>query len=233
MTASSSVERAQAYLDAHLTRPHSAPAHVLTGSFITLSRETGTGGSALAEALCQRLNRGPGAVEKPWTAFDHDVVERALASNGLPAHLARRLPEARIPELQAAVGEILGLHPNVWSVVQQTMELMRRLAAAGHVVLIGHGANFATVALPRGFHLRLIGAEANRARRIAARLGLNEADALAYVRKTDAERASYVGTYCDRDIADPLAYDLTINTDRVSLGEIADLVTAQLPAEPS
>ena len=111
--------------------------------FVTVSREAGSGGSSFARILVRKLNaEAAGGVF--WRVFEGDVTARMLRENRLPVRIARFLPEQRVPELSATIGELIGLHPNLWSLVQKTNETMRQLAAVGHVILVGRGANFAT-----------------------------------------------------------------------------------------
>lgn len=227
MTAFLSVERAKAYLDAQL-HTDGAPVRIPPTAFVTISREAGAGGSTLAELLCRQFNQHLEPERPQWTALDREIVDQMLASQGLPSDLARFLPEDRVPEVRGAIGEIVGLHPDVWSLVQRTTELMRRLAHAGSVILVGRGANFATAGIEHGFHIRLIGSEESRLQRLCQQRAMNPTTALSYLRKTDAARADYVRTYYDRVIDDPLAYDLVINTDHVPPAQAAALVVSAL-----
>lgn len=228
MTAFSAVERAKAYLDVQLHPAEATPHRVPASAFITISRETGAGGATLAELLCRRLNRAPLPDQPQWTALDREVVEQMLQTQGLPAEIARFLPEDRVPELRGAIGEIVGLHPDVWSLVQRTTEFMRRLAQAGSVILVGRGSNFATAGIEHGFHVRLIGSEESRLHRVAQQHGLPATAALAHLRKTDVARRDYVRMYYDREIDDPLAYDLVINTDQIPPAQASEVICTAL-----
>lgn len=228
MTAPLSVERAKAYLDVQLQHVDAAPHRIPSTAFVTISRETGAGGSMLAELLCRRLNLHPAPDQPQWTALDREIVEQMLTSQGLSADLARFLPEDRVPEVRGTIGEIVGLHPDVWTLVQRTTELMRRVAHAGSVVLVGRGANFATAGIEHGFHVRLIGSEESRMQRLCQQRTLTPSAALSHLRKTDTARRDYVRSYYDRMIDDPLAYDLVINTDHIPPAQAASLVISAL-----
>jgi len=193
--------------------------------FITVSRECCSGGSNLAELLAKKL----GGAES-WTIFGGNVITQMLASQCLPEQLARFLPEDTVPEVNATVGEIVGLHPSLWELVQKAKTTMRQLASAGNVILVGRGANFATTGIADGIHVRLVAPVDHRARYYARRFGVSEAAALAHIRKCDGARRRYVSANFNADIADPAAYDLVINTEHVPLPEAADIVIAHLRA---
>ena len=151
-----------------------------------------------------------------------------LQTHHLPEQLARFLPEDTVPELNATIGEMVGLHPNLWQLVQNAKMTMRQLAKNGHVILVGRGANFATEGLADGIHVRLVAPVAYRAKYYANRFGISQEQAVTHNAKCDAARRRYVSAHFGTDIADAASYDLVINTAHVSLAEAADLVLSHL-----
>lgn len=214
-------QKAEAYLNIQLT--HSGPGGTPqpVGPFVTISRESGTDGTALARALAERLPAGDG---HPWAVYSGNLIEEMLRTNNLPPHLARYLPEDRISEVDASVGEVVGLHPNLWMLVAKTNELVRQLARSGHAILLGRGANFATHDLPHGIHLRLVARPAFRDAHAAQALGIGLAEATARNAERDAARQRYVRANFNANIADPTAYDLVINVAQVPFAAMIDLV---------
>ncbi|HEY8994297.1 MAG TPA: cytidylate kinase-like family protein [Lacunisphaera sp.] len=222
-----SLERTGGYFEAQL-RDSRAPWAKSPAPFITISRESCAGGSGLAEILLQKL-AGDG-----WTGFGGNVINQMLAANHLPAQMARFLPEDSVPEVNATIGEMVGLHPSLWELMQKANQTIRQLAKGGHVILVGRGANFATAGLAGGIHVRLIAPVDQRARYFAQRFNVSEAAALAHNAKCDAARRRYVKVHFNAEVADPAAYDLVINTGHVPLTEAADMVITHLRAlEPA
>jgi cytidylate kinase len=223
------LERTGGYFSSEL-RESRAPWIKPPAPFITISRECSSGGSSLASLLAEKLNAqgppGPG-----WGIFGGNVVHQMLAAHHLPEQLARFLPEDRVPEVSATIGEIVGRHPSLWELVQKTNQMMRQLAKDGHAILVGRGANFATAGLGGGVHVRLVAPPDHRARHYAQRFSVPEADALAHNARCDAARRRYVQSHFDAEVANPAAYDLVINTAHVPLAEAADLVAAHLRAQ--
>ena len=198
--------------------------------FITVSRESCAGGSGLAQLLARKLG-GPAGEGATWSIFGGNVINQMLLTHHLPEQLARYLPEDRVPEVSATIGEIVGRHPSLWELVQKANQTMRQLARDGHVILVGRGANFATTGLRGGIHVRLVAPADHRARYYAQRFAIPEADALVHNAKCDAARRRYVQAHFNTEVADPAAYDLVINTAHVPLAEAADLVVAHLRAQ--
>ena len=197
--------------------------------FITISRECCSGGSTLAQILARRLSGA--TVGASWSIFGGNIVNQMLQSHHLPADLARFLPEDRVPEVSATIGEIVGRHPSLWDLVQKTNHTMRQLAREGHVILVGRGANSVTADISGGVHVRLVAPAGHRAQYYAHRFGVSVDEALKHNARCDAARRRYVSTHCSADVADPAAYDFVINTAHVPLEEAAEMIIAHLRAQ--
>jgi Cytidylate kinase-like family len=200
--------------------------------FVTIARECCSGGSNLAQLLAGKLNQQRGD-KKPWSIFGGNVIDQMLQTHHLPAELGRFLPEDKLSEVNATIGEIVGLHPSLWELMQKARETMRTLAVEGNTILVGRGANFATAGLDGGIHVRLVAPAAYRAQYYARRFNISEAEALVHNARCDAARRRYVRANFNADVADPSAYDLVINTALVPLGEAVELVGAHLHARVS
>jgi cytidylate kinase len=199
------------------------------GAFVTISRQAGSGGSSLARLLARKFNaEAPDGVV--WQVFEDNLTPRMLKTHHLPTSLARFLPEGRVSEIQASIGEFVGLHPNLWELVQKTNETMRELASRGNVILVGRGANFATEGIPHGVHVRLIAPKKDRAAYLIRRYGVTEPEALVYNARCDRARHGYVKTYFNADDRDPSAYTLVLNTSRMPLPEAARVICAHTQA---
>lgn len=220
-------EKTESYLTAGARDTRSPWISRTSGPFITLSREAGSGGSSLARLLARKLNSARDA-DTSWSVLEGNLTSRMLKENQLPARIARFLPEDTVPEISATLGEIVGLHPSLWHLVQKTNETARHLARRGHAILVGRGANFATAGISGGLHVRLVAPAAHRAKYLAQLYNLTETEALAYNARCDAARRRYVKTHFAADVADPTAYDLVINTAQVPLPDAARLITEHL-----
>ena len=199
------------------------------GPFITLSREAGSGGASLAKLLARELNAGNNS-ENFWSVYEANLTTKMLQANQLPTRFARFLPEDRVPEIKATIGEMVGLHPSLWDLVQKTNDTMRQLARSGHTILVGRGANFATADLPNGIHVRLVAPAAHRAKYLAELYGISEAVAYGHNARCNTARRRYVAAHFNANVADPLAYDLVINTSRISLPQAAKLIASHVHA---
>ncbi|MGH7340808.1 MAG: cytidylate kinase family protein [Candidatus Rokuibacteriota bacterium] len=102
-------------------------------------------------------------------------------------------------------------------------------AARGDAVLVGHGAAIILREIPHVLRVRVTASETLRARRARDLQGLaTDQAALEFVRSADRERAARIKFLYHVDIDDPLLYDMTINTDRVSEADGVRIVQAAL-----
>jgi cytidylate kinase len=190
---------------------------------ITLSRMTGSGARTVADRLAGYMQQRTGS-QCAWTVFDRNLVEKVLEDHQLPKRIAEYMPERHRSLLDDTVEEILGLHPPSWTLVQQTIETIWKLAKMGNVILLGRGATIVTSKLPTVFHVRLVGSLEKRVERIREARQLSHKAALGFIKKEDRGRRRYIKEHFEADIRDPLLYDLVINTDRIRPEDAAVLI---------
>jgi cytidylate kinase len=194
---------------------------------VTISRESGAGGSTLASMLADRLNR-----EQPdgslWTVYDANIVQSMLDQHHLERRFAQYLPEDTVSEINASVGELVGLHPSIWELVRKTNEMIRQLAQAGNAIFVGRGANFATSTLRHGVHLRLVASKDQRAQTMARLNQWEVTAAREFNARQDVARERYVKATFNADVSNPVHYDLVVNTGTVPLTHVAEMVASMV-----
>lgn len=200
--------------------------------FVTISRETGAGAVTIARMLAEELDkRGKDPGDPPWTVFNRKLAEKVLEDHQLPENLKRFMREDATSNLKDAVEQQLGLHPASWTLVQHTIDTILRLGHLGHVVLVGHGSNIITARLERGLHVRLVAPLEDRIGHIEEFYGMSQREAVEYVQATDKARMRYVKRYFREEVADPLAYDLVINTARTGFKRAVRIIANATPKE--
>jgi cytidylate kinase len=147
-----------------------------------------------------------------------------LEDHGLPSHLEEFIKEEGKPALKDAFEELLGLHPSTPDLVRSMSRTIRKLAAAGGVVLIGRGAHVICANLSHAFHVRFVAQLESRVHHIADYFKLSEKEAAEYVERTDRVRKQYVRRYFGVDVADPHHYHLVINAGKVGYQEAAKII---------
>ena len=198
---------------------------------VTISRQAGCGALAVAETLAELLQQSTPRDEPRWTVFDRNLMEKVLADHHLPGGLAKFLPEDRASQLQDIIDDLSGRQPPSWTMIAQISESVLRLAELGNVILIGRAGNIITARLPHVRHVRLIAPLEQRITYAHTLYQMSEREARAFCLREDAARRRYVKKYFKAEVADPLLYQLVINTGLVPYDEAVRLI-AQLVRGP-
>lgn len=175
---------------------------------ITLSRQLGSRGDEVAQAIGERLG--------------YRVVYREL--------LNAAAQRAGAPELALEVLDVLGLlqtHPTSQArhAFQQALhELMLELADQGQTILMGRAGCVLLRERLDVFHVRLVAPMAQRVERIAQQHGLSLAAAQAQVEASDQTRRAYLRQHHHANWDDPHLYDLVINMEKLTVDDAAALV---------
>ena len=199
--------------------------------FVTLSRQAGAGAETVAHLLAEKLNAQGSKDAQPWTVFDKNLIEKVLADQDLPQEIARHVHEDKDTTLQALVGEILGIHPSMWTIFHHTSDTILKLARIGRAIVVGRGGNIITAKLKGGTHIRLVAPESVRLAHLKTHLKLDDKAAQKYLHDEDAGRRRYVKTNFDRDIDDPLLYDAVLNTATLGFESTASVIASMVAAK--
>ncbi|MGH7392934.1 MAG: cytidylate kinase family protein [Candidatus Rokuibacteriota bacterium] len=182
---------------------------------VAISENLGSQGDEIGREVARALG---------WRFADREIIARAAEQYG-----------EGVSELHHVIEE----RPTLWerftaskrhylSYVEATIFEM---AAHGHAVLVGHGAAVLLRGVPHALRVRVNAPEPVRAERVRQAQGLVESAARNVVRETDGERASRIRFLYHVDVDDPLLYDLTLNTDRLTVTDGVRLVREALTAE--
>ena len=197
-------------------------------SVITIARQLGAGGAAVATRLAEALE---------WRLLDRALVERIAQElevapeqvdacdervesfvERLGSYLSEGFPEA-LP-----VPVVPPLSPEL------TAQAARRIVGAvvdeGPAVVVGHGAQCILQGSPRALHVLLHAPFPVRVERARERYCVGEREAAERIRRSDADRRSYVREHFGREWLDPTLYHLCLDTGRVGVDGAAELVRA-------
>lgn len=188
---------------------------------VTISREPGSGGRIIGEKLAARLG---------LQLFHQELMHEMAKSAKVSKRLVETLDERGLNLLEEWLASLVDTR-HLWPdrYLKHLMNVVGTIGRHGHAVLIGRGANFI---LPHASRLsvRVVAPLEVRARNVADTFGVDVEDARRRVIKTDSERRAFVRKYFYADIADPLHYDLLINTGSLPLTGAVDAICASLEA---
>jgi len=228
MSESVSFEKYRAYLAGQKDRPSGARPHQ---PFVTISRQAGAGAETVSRLLAEKLDAQGPKDAQPWTVFDKNLITKVLEDQHMPQEIARHVQEDKDTTLKALVGELLGMHPSMWTIFHHTSDTILKLARIGHCILVGRGGNIITAKLKGGLHVRLVAPESVRLAHLKSFLKLDDKAAQKYLHDEDAGRRRYVKTNFEKDIDDPLLYDAVLNTASLGFDRTADILAGMIAAK--
>jgi cytidylate kinase len=220
------LDRALAFVNCHL-QPGSTAVAVKQGlahRAVTISRETGSGAHVVAEKLAALLQAKTPAEACPWTVFDRNLVDKVVQEHDLPERVARFMREDRISAISDTMEELFGLHPPTWELLRKVTETILHLVELGNVIIIGRGGALVTANLKHVFHVRLVCPLEKRIQHLQEMQKMSREAALKLIEEADRGRERYLKKNFNRDINDPLLYDLVLNTHRVSYDTAARII---------
>jgi cytidylate kinase len=189
--------------------------HEAAPRVVTVSREFGAGGARIARQVAEALG---------FTLWDHEFITHVAERAGADPRFVEAIDERQRDLLDDVIASSL-LRGTI-SGTGYRMLLARtvaELATHGAAVIVGRGANF-FVRAEQALRVRGICPLELRIQRYAAREGTSLAEAERLVLAKDRERARFVRQLCDEDAANPLHYDLLVNTGEIGEDQSAALV---------
>ena len=197
--------------------------------FVTISRQAGAGGNALAAALEEKIQKLHGEpLFREWQLCGQQLCQMI----GQDPKLKDLVESLRRTEYHSQAEDMLsqliygGSSQDL--VVKKMFHLMRAFALHGKVIFVGRGSTLLTRDLPLGIHVRLEASMESRVKRMMPEFGPDEKKVRRVIEEKDKAKAELVKTFFHKDIHDSLLYDVRWNTDRVSIDEIADLLIVMI-----
>lgn len=177
---------------------------------ITISREMGTGAYDVAKELAKKLK---------YTLVDGPKLASCAANYGLALEVFQAVDE-KPPSYNTVEDRVRAASLNSIELI------LLDLAKQGNVILYGRGAQDLLQGCGNVLRLRFIADFDERVERFAEREWIDPDLAQELIRRSDHQRGGFIHFYFDRDWNDPLGYDLTFNTSRMSSSSIVDVVVA-------
>ena len=198
---------------------------------ITVSAPLGAGGDQVAQRLAGQLNLP--FVDRAIPAAVAEQLSVPLAS--AQARDERRESGALRLLVSAANTEpLFGLEVAAIDFDDEdqfrlaTEASLWKLAATSGGVILGRVGAVILAGHPRAIHVRVAASRVTRCRRVREYGGLDEPAALRLIDRTDRARAEYARHLYGADQSDPDLYDLIVATDKLSIDDAAEVVTAFL-----
>lgn len=204
---------------------------------ITISRELGSRGTAIAEKVAQALG---------VDCIDKEVLAEMARQSGLSVEVIVEAEERLLSQPRVISQEMRHLFAadqrnrsramDQATYVRQMSEAIRFLAGQGNVVLVGRGSQVILHEHPGALHVHLYASPEVRARRIQRRRELAELEtASQIIQQADKARQEWFRRFFTSvDWKNPSYYNLLIDTGRIAEEIAVDTIVriAQMPSIP-
>jgi cytidylate kinase len=181
---------------------------------ITVEREYGSGGAAIAQALAQRLG---------WNLWDRDLTEEIARVANVDHRAALRCDERcdtllyRLFKVYARgsyeralpLGDRAGFDAD--RMVETLQSVIEDVASRGKSVIVGRGSAYFLRNRPDVFHVFTYAPVEEKVRRLKS-IGKSEKEALQLIDEIDRERSSFIRHYFRAEWPNRAFYNLMINT---------------------
>jgi cytidylate kinase len=179
-------------------------------AIITISREMGTGAYPIAKDVAKKLR---------YTLVDGPMIASLAPQYGLTAAMLERVDE-KPPAYITAEDRLQASYLS-------TIELiLLDCAKKGNVIIYGRGGQDLLPGFRNVLRVRFVAPFDDRVENFAEREWIDPDLARDLIRKSDHQRGGFIHFYFNRNWNDPLEYDLTYNTTRLSRGAIVESIVA-------
>ena len=179
-------------------------------AIITISRQNGSLGDEIADALASRL--GTTVISRKY-ALDNFFGE---INPGTLDRLneSAKFFETTLPGSTRTYADIL-------------VERIRALASESRdkdLIILGMGGSVLLSGFPGALHVRVTASETTRLNTIARKYHITSDEASEVLTIADRKHRKFVRTVYGKDITSPEQFDLILNTDRLSVDECVDAI---------
>ncbi len=184
-------------------------------NFITVSEMLGTNGETIAREVAKRVGYPFYGKEELFKAADqmgllHDVEKMEIKSPSLLEKFFSDQPKIYLDRFQAVIYEV---------------------AKKGNALFFGKGSTILLRSFHCALHVRVIGSKEKRIQTVMETNHVGREVAEKMVETSDHEKRGFIRYAFDKDWPDPLLYDLTLNTDTLTVDTAVKIIIDAAKAE--
>ncbi|MDD6564417.1 MAG: cytidylate kinase-like family protein [Clostridiales bacterium] len=186
---------------------------------ISVGREFGSGGHAIAEELSKRFG---------IKLYDNNLLLEIAEKNGSDAEIIQKFDEA--PKLRILSRTVRGYNNSPEDVISQLQfDYMRELAQNGEsFVIVGRCAETVLKGHPALVSIFVLGDYETKLARISEKYSLSQKEAKSLIKTTDKKRKSYHNYHCELHWGDSRLYEVSINSSKLGIDETVDILEAYI-----
>jgi cytidylate kinase len=187
---------------------------------VTVSRQAGLRGEAIAHALAARLG---------YELFDQQIIDYIATHHDVHRRMLELLDEHTTSSIKLwAEGIVHRQHVDQADFMRFLSKTVRGIHLHGGAVILGRGANF-LLADARAFRVQLVAPLAERVKIHLAETGSDDEEAARReIIQVDAQRTDFIRRFYHADWVDPGAYDLSLNVAGLSVEGAAEVIAGAM-----
>lgn len=215
------------YLNLRMKNKKAEPVHQLErppGPLITISREVGCSGIAIAKGLAQRLNlRCPG---KNWKVLSKEIFAASALELDLDpervSKIFKQVDRTAFDEMINAFHE--KKYKSDRKVRKTVVEVIRAFAEEGYCIIVGRASNIIAADIKNALHVRVVAPMEFRIQSIMEKDKVNRHDAITFIEKVEKERYAYRHAVMGKGPDAPELFDITFNSETFSREIMLDMI---------
>ena len=195
----------------------------MTKEIITISRQYGSGGREVGERVARLLG---------YAYYDKELIKRMAELGEVDVDYVRSGSEG----LMSKVSNLL-MHMGSENKDEDSLPIsdrlflaqsrcIRQIAEEGPCVIIGHSADYILQEKENAFNVFIHADWEARVKRVMVRNDLSEQEAIARIKKTDRNRASFYEQYTGRRWGKAENYDLSCSSTYFGIEGLAELIVS-------
>lgn len=200
---------------------------------ITIRGQFGSWANDIGELIAHTLN-----IDYVDRKIIAEVAERlrqpstSIAEKEMPpSTILGRISEAITKAPYMGDSIYTGLYSPLWAIplddknyLSGLEAVVKELASSRSIVIVGRGSQFILKDAPGAFHVLIVAPIEVRVKRVRESLKLTEKEARNEIARFDDGSREFVKRYFQANIADPINYDLVVNTNHLSVEGAASII---------
>lgn len=199
---------------------------------ITIARQYGCGGRTVGRKLAEKLG---------IDYYDNDLIKLAAKQNGVDVSFYKEFDEkagnrfsSMFPFTSAAASYYMPIYNDLMvnDKVYYTQAGIIKDASEKPGVFVGRCADYILKDKSNLVKIFLHADSKTRIERVTQKYGVEEKNMEKFIQKADKRRAQYYYTYTDQTWGDVKLYDITLDTSKLSLDEVVEIIYEYLQRLP-
>lgn len=194
------------------------------GPVITISREVGCSGLAVAESLANKLKeKYPG---HDWKVLSKEIFHQSAMELDLdPARVSRVYKQVD----RTSFDEVLNaFHEKKYKsdkkVRKTVRDVIRSFAEDGYCIIVGRASNVIAADIRNALHVRIVAPLEYRTQSIMQKNMLSRHEALRFIEQVEKERIAYRHAAMGNELHSHEIFDITFNRGAFSLDVMVDIM---------